>query len=344
MDALDAKVLALSAALQTDAAANALIQAARSETQHYAYAANHDLYDLCSYVAARLQSGAVKDRCNEILTIINGMVINNKINDTSPAEVAGSHGLAIYLPTANETNSEDLDLYAQLACNKVRASASGTWGSYVDFLLAGGGNVDYATGGFGLYLYWEKPDAGSSACDADLDLYICEPTADWAATGNLDCYAPWMGQTTPNGFFSQDSADSGTSEEFYMANNQVYAGDYYFLVNYFANGPSCSQARAHLWAYSPGSQQWFELSLANFPSMKYPSPRVLDRSNVYEDGCSTLLCYNNYSDWWVPDVIYPARNSGAGVTMMSQEPPTVSKKMQMLFRFRKGERFFPNTP
>jgi hypothetical protein len=168
MDALDAKVLALSAALQTDAAANALIQAARSETQHYAYAANHDLYDLCSYVAARLQSGAVKDRCNEILTIINGMVINNKINDTSPAEVAGSHGLAIYLPTANETNSEDLDLYATLACNKVRASASGTWGSYVDFLLADGGNVDYATGGFGLYLYWEKPDAGSSACDADL--------------------------------------------------------------------------------------------------------------------------------------------------------------------------------
>jgi hypothetical protein len=209
MDALDAKVLALSAALPTDATANALIQAARSETQHYTYAANHDLYDLCSYVAARLQSGAVKDRCNEILTIINSMVINNKINDTTPAQVGGSHGLAIYLPTANETNSEDLDLYATLACNKVRASASGTWGSYVDFLLAGGGNVDYATGGFGLYLYWEKPNAGSSACDADLDLYICEPTADYHDPKRELVLPGWA---RLRGYFS-DSADSGASQE-----------------------------------------------------------------------------------------------------------------------------------
>jgi hypothetical protein len=342
VDALDAKVLALSAALQTDAAANAVVQAAQSATQDYTYTANHDLYDLCSYVAAHLQiqSGTVKDLCNEILTIINDMVINNKINDTSPAKVGGSHGLAIYLPTVNETNSEDLDLYARLACNQVRASASGTWGSYVDFLLAGGGNVDYAAGGFGLYLYWEKTDG--NACDADLDLYICEPATDFATTGNLDCYAPWMGQTTPNGFFSQDSADSGTAQEFYMANNQVYAGDYYFLVNYFADGPTCSQARAHLWLYNNG---WFELTSVNVGfSMTYPSPRILDLSNVYTSGCSDFLCLNNYSDWWVPDYVQTAKNGGTGGTMMSQAPPMGSKKIQMLFRFRKGERLLPKTP
>ncbi|MCX5916716.1 MAG: clostripain-related cysteine peptidase [Deltaproteobacteria bacterium] len=346
MDALDAKILALSAALQTDAAANALFQAAQSATQHYTYPSNHDLYDLCSYVAARLQSGAAKDRCNEILTIINGMVINNKINDTSPTQVAGSHGLAIYLPTASETNSTDLGLYAKLACNKVRASASGTWGSYVDYLLgAGGGNVEYVKGGFGLYLYWEKADG--SACDADLDLYIWEPAADFAATGNGDWYSPWMGQTSPNGFFSQDSADSGVSEEFYMANNQVYAGDYKFVVNYWDNGPGCSQARAHLWLYDPKAQKWFELTSANVGfSMTYPSPHVLDLSNVYTSGCddSNLLCYNNYSDWWVPDALYPAKNSGAGPAMMSQAPPTGSKKTQMIFRFRKGMRLFSDTP
>jgi hypothetical protein len=299
-------------------------------------------------VATRLQSGAAKDRCNEILTLINNMVINNKINDTSPTQVAGSHGLAIYLPTADETNSTDLGKYAQLACNKVRASASGTWGSYVDYLLsgAGGGNVVYVSGGFGLYLYWENPDAGSSACDADLDLYIWEPAADYAATGNGTWYSPWMGQTSPNGFFSQDSADSGVSEEFYMANNQVYAGDYKFVVNYWDNGPGCSKARAHLWFYNPVSQQWSELSLVNFPSMTYPSPHVLDLSNVYSSGCddSNLLCYNNYSDWWVPDVVYPAKNLGAGPAMMSQTPPTGSKKTQMIFRFRKGMRLFLNTP
>jgi hypothetical protein len=131
-----------------------------------------------------------------------------------------------------------------------------------------------------------------------------------------------------------------------MANNQVYAGDYFFLVNYFADGPSCSQARAHLWVYNPDSEEWIELSSTNHPDMTYPSPHVLDLSNKYTSGCenSGLLCFNDYSDWWVPDVYYPARNSGAGVAMMIQAPPTGGKKSQMIFRFPKGMRLFSNTP
>lgn len=340
MDALDAKVLALSAALKADAGATALVQAARTATQEYAYASNHDLYDLCSYVAPRLTTGAVKDRCNEIMTIINTMVVNNKINDTSPPKVAGSKGLAIYLPTANETSSGDLDKYSQLACNKTRASASGTWGSYVDFII-GGGPASYASGGFALWLYWEKTNG--SACNADLDLYIWEPAADYATTGNGDWYSPWMGQTSPNGFFSQDSADSGESQEFYIANNQVYRGDYQFVVNYYDNGTDCSQARAHLLFFDPIYQDWFELNsaYAGF-SMAYPSPRIMDLSNPYASGCSDddLLCYNNYSDWWVPDVVYQARSVGSGPFMMSGNLPTGSKKSQMIFRFGKEMRIF----
>jgi hypothetical protein len=343
MDALDAKVLALSAALRTDAAATTLVQAARSVTQEYAYASNHDLYDFCSYVTARLTAGAAKDRCNEIMAIINSMVVNNKINDTNPAKVAASHGLAIYLPAAGETNTSDLDKYALLACNKTRASASGTWGSYVDFLIswAGGGSVTYASGGFAIWLYWEKPSG--SACDADLDLYIWEPAADFATTGNGDWYSPWMGQTSPNGFFSQDSADSGTSEEFYIAKQQVYWGNYSFVVNYYDNGANCSQARAHLWLFDPASQEWFELNSANVGfTMDYPSPRVMDLSNSYTSGCdgSDLLCYNNYSDWWVSDAEFQARSSGSGMFLTEGNLPTGGKKGQMIFRFAKGMRMF----
>jgi len=337
MDALDAKVLALSAALRTDAAATALVQAARSATQEYAYASNHDLYDLCSYVATRLTGGAVKDRCNEIMTLITGMVVNNKINDTSPAKVAGSRGLAIYLPTAGETNTSDLDKYAQLSCNKTRASASGTWGSYVDYLLSGTGDVTYVPGGFAIWLYWEKPTG--SACDADLDLYIWEPAADFATTGNGDWYSPWMGQTSPNGFFSQDSADSGTSEEFYITNQQVYWGNYSFVVNYYDNGPNCSQARAHLWLFDPDSQRWFELNSENVGfTMDFPSPRIMDLSKPYTSGCdgSDLLCYNNYSDWWVSDAEYQARSAGSGMYLPAGNLPIGGKKGQMIFRFGKG--------
>jgi hypothetical protein len=292
-------------------------------------------------VAARLTGGAVKDRCNEIMAIINSMVVNNKINDTTPSKVGGSHGLAIYLPTAGETNTSDLDKYALLACNKTRASATGTWGSYVDYLLsgAGGGNVSYASGGFAIWLEWRKPN--DSACDADLDLYIWEPAADFATTGNGDWYSPWMGQTSPNGFFSQDSADSGASQEFYIANNQVYRGDYQFVVNYYGNGAVCSQAKARLWLFDPDTQQWFELNSAGMGfTMDYPSPRIMDLSNPYASGCTDLLCYNNYSDWWVPDLVYQAKSVESRPLAMSGNPPIGGKRAQMIFRFGKEMRMF----
>jgi hypothetical protein len=339
MDALDTKVLALSAALRADAGATALVQAARTATQEYAYPSNHDLYDLCKYLVDRLPAGAAKDRCNEVMTIINSLVVNNKINDAS--KVGGSYGLAIYLPTSDEAKSGDLDKYALLACNKTRAAATGTWGSYVDYLLSGAGSVTYASGGFALWLYWEKPNG--TACNADLDLYIWEPAADFAATGDGNWYAPWMGQSSPNGFFSQDSADSGESEEFYVAKSQVYPGDYQFVVNYYADGASCSQARAHLKLFDPADQQWHELTsqYVGFP-MDSPSPQIMDLSNSYTSGCNEddLACYDQYSDWWAPDVVYQARNAGSGPSVATGNLPHRGKKSQMIFRFGKGMGMF----
>jgi hypothetical protein len=343
--ALDTKILALSAAVQADVEATTLIQAARTATQNYAYTSNHDLYDICSYLGTRLADGTAKTLCNEIMALINSLVINNKINDAS--EVGGSHGLAIYLPTDKETNTSDLSKYASLACNKTRSSTggsgSGTWGAFVEYLITGigGGNLQYASGGFSLKLEWKKPD--DTACDADLDLYIWEPEADWSSTGNGEWYAPWMGRTSPNGFFSQDSADSGVAGELFVANNQVYWGDFQFVVNYYENGATCSQAKARLWLYHPDYQKWLELTPTDLGTpMSSPSPQTMDLSNPYVQGCSEddLACLDTYSDWWAPDMVYQARFAGYGPVVKRGKLPFGSKKNPMIFRYGKGMRIF----
>ena len=76
--------------------------------------------------------------------------------------------------------------------------------------------------------------------------------------------------------------------------------------------------------------------------MVSPSPQTIDLSNPYTSGCSDadLACYDNYSDWWVPDVLYQARSVGSGPFVMSGNLPTGGKKSQMIFRFGKGMRMF----
>jgi hypothetical protein len=83
---------------------------------------------------------------------------------------------------------------------------------------------------------WTTPSG--APCDADLDLYVVE-------IGEA-AYAPWMGQATPNGSFSPDSAISGVSEEYYQANASVQAGYYDFFAQYYADGSNCNRALVEL--------------------------------------------------------------------------------------------------
>jgi hypothetical protein len=123
----------------------------------------------------------------------------------------------------------------------------------------------------------------------------------------------------------------------------VYWGNYSFVVNYFADSANCAQARAHLLLFDPASQEWFELNSANVGfTMAYPSPRVMDLSNPHTSQCdgSDILCYNNYSDWWVSDAEYQARSVGTGMFLNEGNLPIRGKKSQMVFRFGKGMRMF----
>jgi len=178
IDLLDTKILALASALGSDPGSSTVVLAAQNSTQHYEYTSNHDIYDFASALSAPAStaSASVKTAATEVMTVVDAMVVANKTNPD--VDVSTNHGLAIYLPTANETNSSDLSEYALLACNATtRQSATGTWGSYIETLLGpGGGNVTYAQGGFSIYLWWENGlGAGRRLAvyaERDLQLYL----------------------------------------------------------------------------------------------------------------------------------------------------------------------------
>ncbi len=318
ISALDAKIIALSAALTADTATKAVVQAAQANTQNYAYPANHDIYDFCSYLNANMVSGTAKTVCGEITTLMPTVVINSKYTG---AGVAKSHGLAIYLPQAVETSASDLTDYGKLKCNlTTRVSASGTWGSYIESLLGTATLQTYVPGNFALYLYWTKPDG--TACNADLDLYVVEPDG--------KNYSPWMGQTTPNGFFSQESSQSGKSEEYYLANNLIMKGDYLFLVNYYRNGSTCTQAMAHVLGQDPvtASGTWTELP---------GSPVLLDLTTnpmPIPNPCGTYDCFNIYSDWWYLGGTTKSINVGAAWSPFDM--PFTTRNSEFIFRNQRG--------
>jgi hypothetical protein len=331
---LDTKVIALAAALNNDAASSVVVYSAitGTTTQNYAYPANHDLWDVSNYLENSAAGSAVKTAASEVKTAVSDMIVANQTNGT---DMANSHGLAIYLPLASETNSTELASYALLASNKTaRTAASGTWGSYLETIAAGGTAI-YKPGNFGIKVIWT--DINDQPCNADVDLYIWEPTP----TGSGDLFAPWMGQTSPNGFFSADSAASGKSEEYYLANAQVLVGDYYFLVNYYKDGTLCTKARVHLYVYDPVSfpdNEWHEATLQNFAGLSNPSPREMDLTIKWPG--LTFTDINNSSDWWFPlansiktAVDLPQFLSGSNL-------PEINKRSQMIFRYKKGSRLF----
>lgn len=280
--ALDTAVCALGQALMNDSNANTVAMAARTNTQEYAYTANHDLYDLASYINQNAPAGEAKDAAASVMTAVQNMVTSNAANPN--ADEAQNIGLAIYIPEPSETSASELNEYSQLACNTaVRQAAAGSWGEFVEWEIdeGGGGSATYGPGGYTLRIDWTTPSGG--ACDADLDLWVVE---------NGEFYAPWQGQTTPNGYFSQDSADSGVSSEYYQANEQVETGYYDFIVRYYDDGDTCSQAEVELFI-NDVSVKTAIMDLSYTYSGTDDYYNCDDESDLYD----WLNCMDDYSDY-----------------------------------------------
>jgi hypothetical protein len=275
---------------------SSIVTAAQEQSQNYRYGENHDLHDFATHLATHLPSGTTKTAAAAVAASVTSMVVANR---TFGDEVADSHGIAIYAPTNNQmsddTASDDLLRYGQLACNASRAS---TWLDAVNKMTETSSDTILKSGGFAFYVTWDT--------DADVDLYVwepCEPQVDRPCGETL--FAPWMGQSTPNGTFSPDSYESGYAEEYYVANNYVEAGDYDILINYYKDGAS-DYADVTIWYIDPsqGVTEWTQVG-GSVP-MDLSNPHPSDTAISLDDA-------NSYSDLW-----YPAR-----VTRDSTENPAI---------------------
>jgi hypothetical protein len=206
----------------------------------------------------------------------------------SAGSVADSHGIAIFFPDQKDVTQDDLALYKTLAINTDQPN----WLQLITTFLQAVGNIqngyEMTNGGFALAAAWFN-DAWAFG-DADVDIFVFEPD------GGLN--APWMGQTTTNGFFSPDSTDSGDSYEIYGTQPRIMKGDYLLIVNYYANGKRDHYANVYslymdpaaginFWQFTPGDYY-------KRMSLLHPVPEDWD------DDVITGIFLGVYSDWWVP--------------------------------------------
>ncbi len=284
IDNLHQQMKGLASAISSEYdAVGSVVAAALGNTVAYEYPENHDLYDFAQYLNTNLVSGgATKNAAQAVMSAVENAVIATK---TTGDNMANSRGLAVYLPSRNQVSADssrnDLLEYQKLASNM---PAEGSWYSAVQTITENSTTSVLNTGGFAFYLQWDT--------DADLDLFVWEPCQ---PQNDSDCgetiHAPYMGQTTPNGYFSGDSSATGLSQEYYVANEYVEAGDYDVLINYYEDG-SYNYANAQLWYIDPskGVNDWVMVG----------NPVQLDLSNPYPGSGLDLSQIGNYSDWWYP--------------------------------------------
>jgi len=256
---------------------SAAVTQAISNSQHYAYYENHDLYDFCYRLASNLVSGATKNSAQAIIDFYNNndLIVANKFNG---AGVANSHGLAIYIPSSTLVSTDGqvdtMAEYETLHSNSVDLAAY-DWADAVTTII--GANIEsLKLGGFKFYVEWDS--------DADIDLMVWEPN---------DLYAAWMGLNTPNGFFSGDSLVTGESAEYYISNDYIQEGPYDVLIYYYDNGPTSTSANVTFHYYDPEiDNNWHTLG-----------PMPMSLANPYPDTtlyAGQLNYLDSFSDWWYP--------------------------------------------
>ncbi|MFZ2631311.1 MAG: clostripain-related cysteine peptidase [Desulfosalsimonadaceae bacterium] len=248
-----------------------VIAQAQTNGQNFEYKTNLDLHDFSARIANGLPDSSARNAALEVNNAVERAVVGNR---TVGDDVDDAFGLAVFVPSLGQVSSDtlfnDLRDYNLLACNQTRATV---WSEAVAKIVAGSQETLHA-GGFSFYIAWDT--------DADLDLYVWEP--------NLEIYAPWMGQTTPNGFFSGDSYDVGESVEYYVSNDYVQPGDYDVFVEYYKDGKSGTFANVEFWYLDPDAGDWQMIG-----------PVMMDLSNAYLGDFSDITSLdelNGYSNYW----------------------------------------------
>lgn len=287
-------VQALQAELSTQRPA---IANARDRAQRYTFKANIDLISFLTQLNSI--GGNIAAKGNAVASHIKNNVVSAEDHYSSTHSEGGvltspgvddSHGLAIFFPSVDILKEGEMAQYAALHSN----GDAGSWATFVKGFLdatggtGSGGAIEMAPGGFAFGTLWLNDFWGLSS--ADVDLYVVEPT------GTVG--SPWIGESTPNGYFSPDSSASGLPYEIYGTKNTVMKGNYLIVINYYSNGWSDSYANVfQLYMDFPsGVTTWTPIpgTYARRMDLSWPAPEIWDLSVIQG------ILNGFYSDWWVP--------------------------------------------
>ncbi len=270
---------------------------ARDKAQHFS---TQGFIDLVSFLQnLGTLEGALGSSASELAEFVtSGVVIANRTfsasytgfltNMANPVDDA--HGLSIYLPSDDNIESGDLDRYREIS---FALDAPDGWPLFLTRELEfsnGDFNHDHThlvKGEFACGAAWFN-SAGQWG-DADVDLYIIEPD------GTIG--SPWHSQSTFNGYFSLDSADSGDSYEIYTSKPEVQPGNYFMVINYVSPGARDNHAMVGVYYmdFLNGINFWTPLLPGlHIMGMWNPAPETWDENVI------TGIILGYYSDWWIP--------------------------------------------
>lgn len=306
---------------------------ARTNAQRYFSKGNIDLVHLLRLLAQI--GGDVGNTATSIADFIQQNVVtaNSYYSSThmeggviAASNVDNSNGLAVFFPNMDILVGNELEQYGSLSCNR---SGQSPWSQMInDFIRASGGNPDNTiasiNGGFAFSALW-MDDQGLFG-DADVDIYVVEPDG---TIGSC-----WIGASTNNGYYSPDSTTSGSSYEMYAAKDQIMAGAYLYIVNYYDNGYWDDYANVYLFYMDPANG-------VNFWDFLYDSVTgsALKRMDLYNpapyywtDYDISLLLQGYYSDWWIP-----AATQRALSPLSFEEKKDILLKLKSISRERRGK-------
>mgnify|MGYP001304140931 CR=1 FL=1 len=205
------------------------VQEAAGESQRYSYSEMKDLVDF----VARLRTKRPGDtellgRLDAVQTAAMGnfRLVSHARNGAGDVDVSHSNGLSIVLPSGGNQDRlasqgpRSLEAYSTLYEGKA-------WAQFLSRWLEGQNSNDYVDQGedrLETYLVW-TPAALEQG--VDMDMWVLEPD------GTI--YIPFIGSVTPNGTFTNDSADDNVAFEGYLTNRYIQPGVYYVIASLYAD-------------------------------------------------------------------------------------------------------------
>lgn len=279
------------------AAEKSHVEDARIASVSFENAGHHDLKDFLQKLDGLTTDQDLKVIIAGLLETLTQAIIANEVFTADPADaIAGSQGIAIYLPSSSQASQEELDLYSSLACN---LSPDLTWGDLINRLITG--NTDQesgkAQGSFGIRIEWDT--------DADIDLYIFEP-------GDKTASPRYGVQSGDNGTCSGDALISGESVEYYESFDAVEPGSYDIFINYYDDVSGFSFSTIVTCLIRDPLKGTGDYTLLARKGMDLTNP--LPDNGTIDDGQRDGILENLYSDWWYAGSIVrssPGNGSGA---------------------------------